>query len=150
MPALAGQALVGAALGVVWYLVAPRPAAEFSGLFWYAADDYGFSAGQDVWFALLGVPIGIAVGVALLVWSARPLAFRRALLWLSGCVLGTLACYLVGCLLGGGFATYAAGQQVTMAPVSLTSYGLMAVWTATASLTLTLGLVIRSLFGTSW
>jgi hypothetical protein len=144
-----GQAVVGAVLGLVWVLVAPRPEARWSGTFWVAEADYGFGAAQDVWFALLTALPGLVVGLALTWWSGRPRAGRRLVLWMVGAVAGAWCCVLVGAAAGGAFASRAVGAAVR-APVELTSWGLVATWAVLAAVVPAVGLAARAAFGRSW
>jgi hypothetical protein len=143
------QAVLGALLGLLWWLLAPKPEARYLGLFWYAESNQGFSAAQDVLFGLVTVVPGIVVGVLLTLWSARPGAGRRLTAWLGGAVAGSLVCWMTGCLLGHGFASYAPGA-VAPAPLTLTSYGLLAVWPAAAAFAVTLALMGKGLFSSRW
>jgi hypothetical protein len=147
---LGGQVALGLALGLVWLVTSPRPAARWMGAFWYAESDVGFGAAQDVRFALLTVFPGLAAG-AWLVWrstAAQPI--RRVGCWLAGAALGALACWLTAGALSGAFAAPAVGDQAAAAPVALTSYGLLALWPFAAALAFTLALLARASLGRAW
>ncbi|MDR2380179.1 MAG: hypothetical protein LBE08_03230 [Bifidobacteriaceae bacterium] len=134
------------ALGAVWALVAPRPSARWSGDIWVAADDLGFSAVQDVWFAgLMGVA-GLALGCALTAWSGRPRSAWRIVWWLGGAVGASVLAAGAGAALTGGFASPEVGATA-VAPVELTSLGLLALWPFVAALVVMLALAARGLFG---
>lgn len=151
--ALGAQVLAGVLLGWVWLMIAPRPPARWTGLFWYAETDTGFSAAQDVWFALLTAVPGLAVGVLLAWRSGRPGPIRRAALWLAGSALGATACWLTGAALGAGLtapAVIEAGQAAAAAPLTLTSMGLLALWPFAAAAAFTLPLAARAAFARTW
>ncbi|MDR2114640.1 MAG: hypothetical protein LBO75_05105 [Bifidobacteriaceae bacterium] len=143
------QAAVGAVLGLVWWWVAPRPLAQWTGQFWYAPTDLGFNAAQDVWFAVLTAVPGLTVGVLLVLWSARPQPLRRFAWWWGGGVVGAGLCALTGSLLGGAFASPPAGSDAA-ASLTLTSPGLVAAWAFLAALVVMLSLAARGLFGKTW
>jgi hypothetical protein len=140
---------LGVLLGVAWWVLSPRPSARYVGLFWYSEVDPAFSAAQDVFFALVTAGPGLLVGVLLTMWCSRPRAGRRLTVWLSGTVAGSLACWLTGCLLGHGFSAYQLGT-ITAAPLTLTSYGLLALWPAAAAFLATVALTAKGLFSSSW
>jgi hypothetical protein len=136
-------------LGLVWSVAAPRPAARWTGAVWLAQADPGFGAAQDVWFGLLTAAAGAGVGVAVVAWSGRPRAWRRSCLWLGGCLLGPLACLAVGVGVSGGLGPPAVGVEV-VAPLTLTSPGLLAAWALGASLVAMAALGARAAFGRTW
>ena len=144
------QAFAGALLGLVWFLIAPRPAASWLGTFWYSPDQTGFGAAQDTGFALLVVLPGLVVGVLLRRWSERPNPIRRACCWLAGGAFGSICCWLVGSGLGGGFDSPSQGDSVQAAPLTLTSPGLLVLWPFVAALVLTVALAARAAFGRTW
>ncbi|MDR3360172.1 MAG: hypothetical protein LBO20_05915, partial [Bifidobacteriaceae bacterium] len=123
---------------------------------WLAAADIGFSAVQDVWFGLLNAAAGVVVGVALTVWSGRAGAWRRLGLWFGGGLLGPGACLVVGSGLGGGFSGFGGagsgavvGAEV-VAPLTLTSPGLLAAWVFATGLVMVVALGARAGFGRTW
>jgi hypothetical protein len=148
---LGAQTLVGAVLGLVWLAVAPRPSARWAGTFWYAESAAGFSGDQDVRFALVTVVPGLVVGVLLACWAGRERPVRRAACWLGGAVLGSMACWLTGVAFGSDLAgAPAVGAVAQAAPVTLTSYGLLALWPFAAAVAMALPLGIRGAFGRTW
>ncbi|MDR1393885.1 MAG: hypothetical protein LBJ62_07965 [Bifidobacteriaceae bacterium] len=149
LAALGGQTLAGILLGLIWLVAAPRPVAQWIGTYWLARSELDFSAGQDVLFGLLMVGAGLVTGTLLAIWSAGPRPARRAALWFGGSVLGAAACALVGCALGGAFAVHQVGANL-VAPLTLTSWGLLAAWPAVAGLVVAATLIARGLFGRTW
>jgi hypothetical protein len=147
--ALGGQTALGALLGVGWLFLAPRPPARWTGLFWLSATRPGFAAEQAVWFGLLTMGAGIAVGVALTAWSGRPRPWRRMGLWLGGAVLGSATALATGLALGSGFASRVVEVE-TRAPLTLTAPGLVAGWAFAAALVPMLALAFRAWFGRTW
>jgi hypothetical protein len=141
------QVLVGLLLGLAWWRLAPRPEAYWIGTTWYAPDDAGFGAAQDVQFAALTLVPGVAVGVCLAAWSGRPRPLVRLGLALMGACLGSGAVWLVGAGLSGGLggAPETTGVAVT-APVTLSSPGVVLLWPVLATLVPALILSIRALF----
>ncbi|MDR1799034.1 MAG: hypothetical protein LBR19_03990 [Bifidobacteriaceae bacterium] len=142
---MAAQALVGLALGYAWLRLAPRPQAYWTGYTWYSPEVTGFGAAQDVLFGALTVLPGLAAGVCLVLWAARPWAAVRTLLVLVGAAVGSGATWLVGALASHAWAGgWAVGDTVT-APVNLTSPGVALLWPVLAALVPALVLSIRAL-----
>ncbi|MGQ7295633.1 hypothetical protein [Quadrisphaera sp. KR29] len=139
-----GPVLLGAVVGVVWWLVAPTgPVVLLQGGSVLGAADPELTAAQDGWLVVLGAVAGLLCGVAAV---ARPgeAPVRRSLLVVAGCLFGAVLASQVGAWLGppSVAAQVAAGadpERGLVSPLRAHSAGVLLAWPAVASLVMTMG-----------
>lgn len=120
---LAGSLALGAAAGVVWWLVVKPPAYELNSNGGATTTERGlteFIAG-DAWFCAIGLVAGLLIGLAAWRWL-RSLGWTVVLVVLVCAVASALTCWLVGYRLGPGdfSARLAAAQPGQLVPIPLT------------------------------
>jgi hypothetical protein len=120
---LAGSLALGAAAGVVWWLVVKPPAYELNSNGGATTTERGlaeFIAG-DAWFCAIGLVAGLLIGLAAWRWL-RTLGWTVVLVVLVCAVASALTCWLVGYRLGPGdfSARLAAAQPGQLVPIPLT------------------------------
>jgi hypothetical protein len=119
----AGSLALGAAAGVVWWLVVKPPAYELNSNGGATTTERGltqFIAG-DAWFCAIGLVAGLLIGLAAWRWL-RSLGWTVVLVVLVCAVASALTCWLVGYRLGPGdfSARLAAAQPGQLVPIPLT------------------------------
>jgi len=119
----AGSLALGAAAGVVWWLVVKPPAYELNSNGGATTTERGlteFIAG-DAWFCAIGLVAGLLIGLAAWRWL-RSLGWTVVLVVLVCAVASALTCWLVGYRLGPGdfSARLAAAQPGQLVPLPLT------------------------------
>jgi len=119
----AGSLALGAAAGVVWWLVVKPPAYELNSNGGATTTERGlteFIAG-DAWFCAIGLVAGLLIGLAAWRWL-RSLGWSVVLVVLVCAVASALTCWLVGYRLGPGdfSARLAAAQPGQLVPIPLT------------------------------
>lgn len=143
VPAL-GPVLLGALVGVVWWLVAPTgPVVLLQGGSVLGAADPGLTASQDGWLVVLGAAAGLVCGLVAVVRPGEAPA-RRSLAVVAGCVFGAVLASAVGAWLGppSVAAQVAAGTDPArglVSPLRSHSAGVLLVWPAVAALVMTMG-----------
>ena len=120
---LAGSLVLGAAAGVVWWLVVQPPAYELNSNGGATTSERGltqFIAG-DAWFCAIGLVVGLLIGLAAWRWLLS-VGWPVVLVVLSCAVASALTCWLVGYQLGPGefSARLAAAQPGELVPIPLT------------------------------
>jgi hypothetical protein len=120
---VAGSLVVGAAAGVVWWLVVKPPAYELNSNGGATTSERGlteFIAG-DAWFCAIGLVAGLLIGLAAWRWL-RMLGWTVVLVVLVCALAAALTCWLVGYRLGPGdfSARLAAAQPGELVPIPLT------------------------------
>jgi hypothetical protein len=119
----AGSLALGAAAGVVWWLLVKPPAYELNSNGGATTSERGlteFIAG-DAWFCAIGLVAGLLIGLA--AWRLlRSLGWTVVLVVLVCAVGASLTCWLVGYRLGPGdfSARLAAAQPGELVPIPLT------------------------------
>lgn len=139
-----GPVLLGAVVGVVWWLVAPTgPVVLLQGGSVLGAADPGLTASQDGWLVGLSAVAGLVCGVAA---AVRPgdAPSRRSLAVIAGCLFGAVLAAQVGAWLGppSVAAQVAAGADPArglVSPLRSHSTGVLLVWPAVAALVMTMG-----------
>ncbi|TNM63277.1 hypothetical protein FHN55_15730 [Streptomyces sp. NP160] len=139
-----GPVLLGAVVGVVWWLVAPTgPVVLLQGGSVLGAADPELTASQDGWLVVLGAAAGLVCGVAA---AARPgdAPVRRSLLVVAGCLFGAVVASQVGAWLGpASVADQVAGgadpARGLVSPLRAHSAGVLLAWPALAALVMTMG-----------
>lgn len=132
---LISAVVLGLALGVVWWKLAPRVSVIVkSGETWpanYQPDEY---LGADVTFGALAILAGIGLTIALIYMRREHLVSTLASSVLSGFV-GALLMWFVGTRLGGvDIAGLSGTEEVTIdAPLQLTLPAMMMMWPLTAA-----------------
>ena len=147
---VAGSAVLGLLMGLLWHLVAPKVPlyADTSAI--YLLDPEGEQAiSSDMYFAMIGAGFGLLVG-ALAYWRSR--AREGGLTVVVGLVLGGLLggwiAMKLGVALGPSSNIVATAKAVPLgrtfyAPLTLTAKGMLLAWPAAALIALT---VLTSLF----
>jgi hypothetical protein len=120
---LAGSLVLGAAAGVVWWLVVQPPAYELNSNGGATPSERGltqFIAG-DAWFCAIGLVVGLLIGLAAWRWLLA-VGWPVVLVVLGCAVASALTCWLVGYHLGPGefSARLAAAQPGELVPIPLT------------------------------
>ena len=120
---LAGSLVLGAAAGVVWWLVVQPPAYELNSNGGATTSERGltqFIAG-DAWFCAIGLVVGLLIGLAAWRWLLS-VGWPVVLVVLGCAVASALTCWLVGYHLGPGefSARLAAAQPGELVPIPLT------------------------------
>jgi hypothetical protein len=93
---LAGSLVLGAAAGVVWWLVVQPPAYELNSNGGATTSERGltqFIAG-DAWFCAIGLVVGLLIGLAAWRWLL-PIGWPVVLVVLGCAVASALTCWLV-------------------------------------------------------
>jgi hypothetical protein len=132
---LISSAVIGAALGVVWWKLAPRVSVIVkSGETWpvnYQPNEY---LGADVAFGALALLAGLGVTIALINMRREHLISTLASSVLSGFV-GAALMWFIGTRLGGVDIAGLSGTEevVVDAPLRLTLPAMIMVWPITAS-----------------
>jgi hypothetical protein len=143
---LVSAVVVGAALGVVWWKLAPRVSVIVkAGETWpanYQPDEY---LGADVAFGALAILAGLGVTIALIYMRREHLISTLASAVLSGFV-GAFLMWFIGTRLGSvDIAGLAGTEEVTIdAPLKLTLPAMIVVWPLTAAV------VISIVAGADW
>lgn len=114
---------LGAAAGVVWWLVVEPPAYELNTVGGASTSERGlteFIAG-DAWFCAIGVVAGLLIGLGAWRWL-HDLGWSVVLVVLVCATVSALVCWLVGYRLGPGdfSARLAAAQPGDLVPIPLT------------------------------
>jgi hypothetical protein len=114
---------LGAAGGVLWWLIVKPPAYELNSNGGAATTERGlaqFVAG-DAWFCAIGLVVGLLIGLAAWRWL-RDLGWSVVLVVLACATASALTCWLVGYRLGPGdfSARLAAAQPGDLVPIPLT------------------------------
>ena len=120
---LAGSLVLGAAAGVVWWLVVQPPAYELNSNGGATTSERGltqFIAG-DAWFCAIGLVVGLLIGLAAWRWLLS-VGWPVVLVVLGCAVASALTCWLVGYHLGPGefSARLAAAQPGELVSIPLT------------------------------
>jgi hypothetical protein len=114
---------LGAAAGVLWWLVAQPPRYELNSNGGAKISERGLSEfiGADAWFCAIGLVVGLLIGVAAWRWL-RTLGWAVVLVVLVCATASALTCWLVGYRLGPGdfSARLAAAQPGDLVPIPLT------------------------------
>jgi hypothetical protein len=94
---------LGAAGGVVWWLIVKPPAYELNSNGGAATSERGLSEfiAGDAWFCAIGLVVGLLIGVAAWHWL-RDLGWSVVLVVLVCATASALTCWLVGYRLGPG------------------------------------------------
>jgi hypothetical protein len=119
----AGSLALGAAAGVVWWLVVQPPAYELNSNGGASTSERGLSEfiAGDAWFCAIGLVVGLLIGLAAWRWL-RSIGWSVVLVVLVCALASALTCWLVGYRLGPGeFSTrLAAAQPGQLVPIPLT------------------------------
>jgi hypothetical protein len=114
---------LGAAAGVVWWLIVNPPAYEVNSNGGASTSERGLSEfiGGDAWFCAIGLVAGLLIGIAAWRWL-RDLGWPVVLVVLGCATAAALTCWLVGYRLGpGDFSVrLAAAQPGELVPIPLT------------------------------
>jgi hypothetical protein len=114
---------VGAAAGVVWWLVVKPPAYQLNSNGGATTSERGLSEfiAADAWFCAIGLVAGLLIGLAAWRWL-RTLGWTVVLVVLVCAMAAALTCWLVGYRLGPGdfSARLAAAQPGDLVPIPLT------------------------------
>jgi hypothetical protein len=114
---------LGAAAGVLWWLVVNPPAYELNSNGGAATSERGLTEfiSGDAWFCAIGVVVGLLIGLAAWRWL-RSIGWTVVLVVLVCAVAAALTCWLVGYRLGPGdfSARLAAAQPGQLVPIPLT------------------------------
>lgn len=118
--------LLGAVLGVIWWLVAPGGAL------------YGDEQLPETWLfrdltlAVLEIAVGAAIGTVLVAKLELPDAVRRVAVGLGGSVMGSLLAAVTGNALGRFLGPHGTAE-LPGAEFMLRSWGVVALWPAVAA-----------------
>jgi len=143
---LISAVVLGAALGVVWWKLAPRVSVIVkAGETWpanYQPDEY---LGADVAFGVLAILAGLGLTIALIYMRREHLVSTLASAILSGFV-GSLLMWFVGTRLGSvDIAGLSGTEEITIdAPLQLTLPAMIMMWPLTAAV------VISIVAGADW
>lgn len=114
---------VGAAAGVLWWLIVKPPAYELNSNGGAATSERGLSEfiAGDAWFCAIGLVVGLLIGLAAWRWL-RDLGWSVVLVVLVCAIASALTCWLVGYRLGPGDFSIrlAAAQPGEEVPIPLT------------------------------
>jgi hypothetical protein len=114
---------LGAAAGVLWWLVVNPPAYELNSNGGASTSERGLTEfiSGDAWFCAIGLVVGLLIGLAAWRWL-RSIGWTVVLVVLVCAVAAALTCWLVGYRLGpGDFSTrLAAAQPGQLVPIPLT------------------------------
>ncbi|HJV13700.1 MAG TPA: hypothetical protein VJ625_07385 [Propionibacteriaceae bacterium] len=114
---------LGAAAGVLWWLVVNPPAYELNSNGGASTSERGLTEfiSGDAWFCAIGLVVGLLIGLAAWRWL-RSIGWTVVLVVLVCAVAAALTCWLVGYRLGPGdfSARLAAAQPGQLVPIPLT------------------------------
>jgi len=114
---------LGAAAGVVWWLLVKPPAYELNSNGGATTSERGLTEfiAADAWFCVIGLVVGVLIGIAAWRWL-RTLGWSVVLVVVVCAVASALMCWLVGYRLGPGdfSARLAAAQPGDLVPIPLT------------------------------
>ena len=119
----AASLCLGAAAGVIWWLVVKPPAYELNSNGGAKTTERGLSQfiAADAWFCIIGLVVGLLIGIA--AWHLlRSLGWSVVLVVLACATAAALTCWLVGYRLGPGDfpARLAAAQPGELVPIPVT------------------------------
>jgi hypothetical protein len=141
---LGGSLALGAAAGVVWWLVVKPPAYELNSNGGATTSERGLSEfiAGDAWFCAIGLVVGLLIGLA--AWRWLPTVGWSVVLVVLVCaVASALTCWLVGYRLGPGdfSARLAAAQpgQLVSIPLTLRARASLLTWPFFAIIPVLLG-----------
>ena len=141
---LGGSLALGAAAGVVWWLVVKPPAYELNSNGGATTSERGLSEfiAGDAWFCAIGLVVGLLIGLAAWRWL-RTVGWSVVLVVLVCAVASALTCWLVGYRLGPGdfSARLAAAQpgQLVSIPLTLRARASLLTWPFFAIIPVLLG-----------
>jgi hypothetical protein len=141
---LGGPLALGAAAGVVWWLVVKPPAYELNSNGGATTSERGLSEfiAGDAWFCAIGLVVGLLIGLAAWRWL-RTVGWSVVLVVLVCAVASALTCWLVGYRLGPGdfSARLAAAQpgQLVSIPLTLRARASLLTWPFFAIIPVLLG-----------
>jgi hypothetical protein len=119
----AGCVALGAAAGVLWWLLVKPPAYEVNSNGGATTSERGLAEfiAADAWFCAIGLVVGLLIGLAAWRWL-RTLGWTIVLVVLLCATASALTCWLVGYRLGPGdfSARLAAAQPGELVPIPLT------------------------------
>jgi len=114
---------LGAAAGVVWWLLVKPPAYELNSNGGATTSERGLTQfiAADAWFCVIGLVVGFLIGIAAWRWL-RTLGWSVVLVVVVCAVASALMCWLVGYRLGPGdfSARLAAAHPGDLVPIPLT------------------------------
>jgi hypothetical protein len=114
---------LGAAAGVVWWLLVKPPAYELNSNGGATTSERGLTQfiAADAWFCVIGLVVGVLIGIAAWRWL-RALGWSVVLVVVVCAVASALVCWLVGYRLGPGdfSARLAAAHPGDVVPIPLT------------------------------
>lgn len=114
---------LGAAAGVVWWLLVKPPAYELNSNGGATTSERGLTEfiAADAWFCVIGLVVGVLIGIAAWRWL-RTLGWSVVLVVVVCAVASALMCWLVGYRLGPGdfSARLAAAHPGDLVPIPLT------------------------------
>jgi len=114
---------LGAAAGVVWWLLVKPPAYELNSNGGATTSERGLAQfiAADAWFCVIGLVVGFLIGIAAWRWL-RTLGWSVVLVVVVCAVASALMCWLVGYRLGPGdfSARLAAANPGDLVPIPLT------------------------------
>jgi hypothetical protein len=114
---------LGAAAGVLWWLIVNPPAYELNSNGGASTSERGLTEfiSGDAWFCAIGLVVGLLIGLAAWRWL-RSIGWTVVLVVLVCAVAAALTCWLVGYRLGPGdfSARLAAAQPGQLVPIPLT------------------------------
>jgi hypothetical protein len=137
---LISAVVFGAALGVVWWKLAPRVSVIVKeGETWPANYQPNEYLGADVAFGVLALLAGLGVTIALIYMRREHLLSTLASAILSGFV-GSVLMWFVGTRLGGvDIAGLSGTEEVTIdAPLQLTLPAMIVIWPLTAAVVISI------------
>jgi hypothetical protein len=141
---LGGSLALGAAAGVVWWLVVKPPAYELNSNGGATTSERGLSEfiAGDAWFCAIGLVVGLLIGLAAWRWL-RTVGWSVVLVVLVCAVASALTCWLVGYRLcpGDFSARLAAAQpgQLVSIPLTLRARASLLTWPFFAIIPVLLG-----------
>lgn len=141
--------LLGLAVGVAWWALAPRGHVVAQPGYLFSVDDPELAAGQDGVYTLLSAAAGLLLGL----WAAvRPahVTVGRIVAVIVGGALGALVAWQVGGLLGPdavGTGQQAGGGPPVAAPLQVHALGLLGIWPAVTATVVFVVLLVGSLVG---
>jgi hypothetical protein len=119
----AASLCLGAAAGVLWWLVVEPPAYELNSNGGATISERGLTEfiAADAWFCAIGLVVGVLIGLAAWRWL-RTLGWTVVLVVLACATASALTCWLVGYRLGPGdfSARLAAAQPGELVAIPLT------------------------------
>jgi hypothetical protein len=135
---------LGAAAGVLWWLVVNPPAYELNSNGGAATSERGLTEfiSGDAWFCAIGLVVGLLIGLAAWRWL-RGIGWTVVLVVLVCALAAALTCWLVGYRLGPGdfSARLAAAQpgQLVSIPLTLRAHASLLTWPFFAVIPVLLG-----------